>query len=113
MGTDKHGLSHDEIAKVCHCSLTDVVAWEEANSFPTLAQVSAIANKCKRPLAFLFLPEPPNIPAPPPEYRTLHSINAGEPSYGTSLAIRTAQYVQEISIKLAQELGETLCVNMK
>lgn len=99
-------LSHEEIARACHCEAEDVASWEAGASAPTFVQLRALAEKCKRPLASLFLPEPPKVAEPPPEYRTLHSSAAKQPSYNTAFAIRTALYVQEVTARLNVALEE-------
>jgi len=47
--------------------------WETEAAQPTMKQLEAFAHATRVPFGFLFLPEPPEIPLPVPDFRTLES----------------------------------------
>ncbi len=47
--------------------------WEEETSLPTMKQLESFANAVHVPFGFLFLPEPPEMPLPFADFRTVES----------------------------------------
>ena len=47
--------------------------WERGEVQPTFKQLEAFANATHVPFGYLFLPEPPQIPMPIPDFRTLQN----------------------------------------
>ncbi|MBK1699436.1 helix-turn-helix domain-containing protein [Thiococcus pfennigii] len=54
-----------------------LAAWERGESSPTFNQLEAFAKATHVPFGFLFLPEPPDLPMPIPDFRTLGSRQSG------------------------------------
>ena len=51
--------------------------WESGVSSPTYKQLEAFAKVAHVPFGYLFLPEPPEIPMPIPDFRTLQNHEPG------------------------------------
>jgi Zn-dependent peptidase ImmA (M78 family) len=49
----------------------DIADWEHGNTFPTYAQLEALSEKFKLPIAVFFFPEPPDLPPINQSFRTL------------------------------------------
>lgn len=47
--------------------------WESGELSPTFKQLEDFAKATHVPFGYLFLPEPPNIPLPIPDFRTVHN----------------------------------------
>lgn len=48
-----------------------ILAWEQGDEAPTYRQLQRFARKVRRPVAALFLPEEPDEPSPPEDFRVL------------------------------------------
>ncbi len=55
--------------------------WERGEVHPTFKQLEAFANATRVPFGYLFLPKPPQIPMPIPDFRTLQNqqLHAASP----------------------------------
>lgn len=51
--------------------------WEQGEVAPTFKQLETFAKATGAPFGYLFLPEPPQIPMPISDFRTLHNEYAG------------------------------------
>lgn len=56
-------------------------AWERGEVQPTFKQLEDFANATHVPFGYLFLPEPPHVPLPIPDFRTLQNqqVRAASP----------------------------------
>ncbi len=54
--------------------------WESGAVMPTMKQLEALANKLNVPLGYFFLPKPPEIEMPLPDFRTLKDEKPARPS---------------------------------
>jgi Zn-dependent peptidase ImmA (M78 family)/transcriptional regulator with XRE-family HTH domain len=73
---DRSGVSGSELAE----RFPDMAAWETGAAQPTLHQLEAFAKKTLTPLGFFFLPSPPDVQLPIPNYRTLSEGGVPRPS---------------------------------
>jgi len=80
-----------------------VESWESGDKNPTLHQLISLANYYKRPLAALLLPEPPEEPPLPHDFRSLQVGNALEITPKTRFAMRRARRLQSIAKDLTEE----------
>ncbi|MCK4445179.1 MAG: ImmA/IrrE family metallo-endopeptidase, partial [Thermoplasmata archaeon] len=94
------GRSVGQVASRLHVSENLVTRWESGEKSPTLNQVRTLAGYYKRPLAAFFLPEPPEEPPLPKDYRTLPGEDILPLSPKTRLALRRARRLQCLTKEL-------------
>jgi Zn-dependent peptidase ImmA (M78 family)/DNA-binding XRE family transcriptional regulator len=95
------GYSVSDIAKHLGKRESDVLAWERGQPGPTFIQLERIAAKVKRPVSALFLPDIPDEPPPPADFRTLPSTEEGKYKSAALIAFREAR-------ALLSDVGELL-----
>jgi Zn-dependent peptidase ImmA (M78 family) len=69
--------------------------WESGTASPTLKQLEDFANATHTPVGFLFLPDPPDIQLPLPDFRTRGNLAVRQPSPDLLETIFQAQRRQE------------------
>lgn len=94
-----------EVAKRLKVGEDTVVKWETGEKHPTLKRLEQLSKIYKRPLAAFFLPEPPEEPPFPKDFRTLPAEKRASFSPKTRLAIRRARRVRSLVIELAKTLN--------
>lgn len=99
------GLSVEEVAKRVRTSVENVAKWELGERQPTLRILEDLSVFYKRPLAVFFLPEPPQEPPLPKDFRVLPGKESLPLSKETRLAIREARRLQALATELMKELG--------
>jgi Zn-dependent peptidase ImmA (M78 family)/DNA-binding XRE family transcriptional regulator len=102
------GMNVQDMAKRLKVNQSTVSAWESGQKKPTLVQAERLAHVLKRPLAVLFLPEPPKTLPLPKDYRTVPMDERNPFSSETFLAVRRARRLQSLAIDLARELGREI-----
>lgn len=78
--------------------------WETGKQIPDWRRLRKLARQYQRPLAALLLPEPPQEPELPPDFRTVPGARR-ELSSQARLAIRTARWLQDRAIELHEQLA--------
>jgi Zn-dependent peptidase ImmA (M78 family) len=73
---DRAGLLPEDLAG----RFPKLPAWERGELSPTFKQLEAFAKATHVPFGFLFLPEPPDLPIPIPDFRTLRNREPGSAS---------------------------------
>ena len=98
------GRTIEEVAAHLGESERLVNKWEAGHEQPTLYQLKALARFYKRPLAAFFLPNPPEEPSLPHDFRTLPDENEIPLSPKTRLAMRQARRLQSIASELKEDM---------
>lgn len=81
-------------------------AWEEGVDQPSIPQLRKLAELYKRPLAVLYLPEPPLAFQPMHDFRRLPDLGPRRFSPGLTLDIRSAQQRRLLALEMLEEVGE-------
>lgn len=97
------GWTVDDIGAKLHKSGRLVESWESGDGNPTLHQLVSLADYYKRPLAALLLPEPPEEPPLPHDFRSLQVGKVSEITPKTRFAMRRARRLQSIAKDLIEE----------
>ena len=103
-----NGKKIEDVAKRVSVKEDIVKRWESGEKKPTLIQIKKLSKYYKRSLAVFFLPEPPEEPSIPKDFRSLPGEDQLEISTKTRLAMRRARRLQSI----AKELNEKLVRNI-
>lgn len=101
------GLSIAEAAQAADLDAARLAAWEQdpQPERPTIAQVRKLAAAYRRPLAALFLPEPPREQQLVADFRRLPG-SPRDPSPELLVELRRAASRREIALDLGAELHE-------
>ena len=73
---DRSGLPPD----IVELKFPRLGAWESGEVQPTLKQLESFAKATRTPLGMLFLDEPPDLPLPIPDFRTVNDQTVSTPS---------------------------------
>jgi Zn-dependent peptidase ImmA (M78 family) len=65
--SERSGKSPDDLSR----RVPRLAAWARGDAQPTLKQLEAFARATSTPVGLLMLPEPPDMPLPVPDFRTL------------------------------------------
>lgn len=102
------GLSIKDAAIKIRESEDTIIKWEGGLKKLTYAHIEKLASTYKRPLAAFLLPEPPQEPPLPKDYRTDLSIRHKPLTSNTVLAIRKARRLQISAVELNKEIDYPL-----
>jgi Zn-dependent peptidase ImmA (M78 family)/transcriptional regulator with XRE-family HTH domain len=94
------GYTQDEFAERFKKPLEVIAAWESGDAQPTVAQARTWAKVCGRPLAVLYLSEPPYDFAPLEDYRRVDVTAEGEATSWLRRAIRLARDRRQLVLDL-------------
>jgi Zn-dependent peptidase ImmA (M78 family)/DNA-binding XRE family transcriptional regulator len=100
------GLSVDVAAKKIGVKSERLAAWEMGEARPSIAQLRKAGEVYKRPLAVFFLPEPPKDFRPLSDFRRLPDSAEGGWSPELRVAVRRAEFQQQVALDLYHALGE-------
>lgn len=85
-----------------------IAAWETGDDQPSIPQLRKLAELYKRPLAVLYLPEPPtNLFEAMHDFRRLPDLGLRQFSPGLTLEIRFAQQRRSLALELYDDGDET------
>ncbi len=96
-------LTVDAVAAKVNVVATKITEWEEGISQPTVKQAETLAKAYRRPLAVLFLPDPPLDFQPLQDFRRKSAKSLGTAS---TFIIREIQQKQAWIKELNEENGE-------
>lgn len=99
------GIDLEEVATRFNLSPNTIKQWEEGTKKPTLTTLEKLARYYKRPLAAFFLPDPPQEPSLPTDFRALPGEDRPPLSRKTRLAIRRARRIQSLATELIEIEG--------
>jgi Zn-dependent peptidase ImmA (M78 family) len=80
--------------------------WESGQDQPTIPQLRRLAELYKRPLAVLYLPEPPKTFQPMQDFRRLPDLGPRYFSPALTLEIRRAHQRRELALEMLEEAGD-------
>jgi Zn-dependent peptidase ImmA (M78 family)/DNA-binding XRE family transcriptional regulator len=93
-------------AEALDLSQEKLEAWEKGEDQPSIPQLRKLAELYKRPLAVLYLPEPPQTFQPMHDFRRLADVGPRQFSPGLTLDIRSAQQRRLLALEMLEEVGE-------
>lgn len=99
------GLGLNEAAKKIPVKPEQLLACEQGKARLTVAQLRTLSNAYKRPLAFFFLPAPPQGEKSLHDYRKLPDQSDDKTSPALRFEIRKANYRREVALDLYKEMG--------
>ncbi len=82
-----------------------LAAWETGTDQPSIAQLRKLAEFYKRPLAVMYLPEPPRTFRAMHDFRRLPDAGGGRYTPGLTYEIRLAQQRRELALELLEDDG--------
>lgn len=85
-----------------------LTAWEAGEDQPSISQLRKLAGLYKRPLAVLYLPEPPVDFQAMHDFRHLPEMGPRRFSPGLALEVRRAQQRRELAIELYEDNAAAL-----
>lgn len=98
------GLDLEAAAKRISVKTETLVNWEQKESNVSLPKLRKLANVYKRSMALFLLPQVPNVPLFPPDFRTLDSLKTDKLSEAARLSIRKAERNREFFVELQKTL---------
>jgi len=73
---ERSGISHGDLSR----RFPKLADWESGVAAPTLKQLEDFATATHTPIGYFFLPKPPEIPLPLPDFRTRRDEAVRQPS---------------------------------
>jgi Zn-dependent peptidase ImmA (M78 family)/DNA-binding XRE family transcriptional regulator len=102
------GMSIEEAAQSIHTRPEKVLAWEDGEENPSMAQLRKMAAAYKRLLSDFYLPSPPKEAPIPHDFRRLPGEVASRYSRALRYQLRLARERRELALDLAAELETEL-----
>jgi Zn-dependent peptidase ImmA (M78 family) len=87
----RSGVPYDDLVR----RFPKLASWESGESPPTLKQLEKFASATHTPVGFFFLPEPPQVELPVPDFRTRGNLEVRQPSPNLLDTIYESQQRQE------------------
>ncbi|MGD0743412.1 MAG: XRE family transcriptional regulator [Acidimicrobiales bacterium] len=94
------GLDLAEAARKAAVDVDRLANWENGEQRPTIAKLRDLARVYRRPLAAFYLPEPPEDPRPPKDFRRLPGEVAGVESPELRYELRKAIARRDFALEL-------------
>lgn len=99
------GYDVDAAAEKLSVTVEALTAWEAGEEKPSIPQLRKLAGLYKRPLAVLYLPEPPLAFQPMHDFRRLPDYGPRRFSPGLTLEVRSAQQRRLLALELFEDTG--------
>lgn len=99
------GYDVDAAAQKLSLTVEVLTAWEAGEDKPSIPQLRKLAGLYKRPLAVLYLPEPPMAFQPMHDFRRLPDYGSRRFSPGLTLEVRAAQQRRLLALELFEDTG--------
>lgn len=103
---ESSGFSLEIASGKLHVSEDSLAAWESGASAPSIPQLRNMAELYKRPLAVMYLPEPPQKFMPLRDFRRLPGSTMLTVGFPIVIEERRARQRRELAIELAAEMEE-------
>jgi len=103
---ESSGRDFRDVKKRLDISIDTIEEWELGTKKPTLNTIKKLATFYKRPLAVFFLPEPPQEPSMPTDFRFLPADKRRPLSTKALLAVRRARRLQSLATEIMEEFGD-------
>ncbi|MGN6357623.1 MAG: ImmA/IrrE family metallo-endopeptidase [Novosphingobium sp.] len=97
----------DQAAAKLGVEESDLSAWEAGDAQPTISQLRKLADLYKRPLAVMYLPEPPLTFQPMHDFRRLPDSGSRDYSPELALEMRLAHQRRELALELYEDEGSS------
>lgn len=107
------GLDMEAVARNLRVNVNIVKGWESGTRKPALKTLEKLAFFYKRPLAAFFLPEPPQEPPVPTDFRVLPKEQKRPLSKKARLAMRRARRVQLLVTDLMKAVDREPVASIK
>lgn len=99
------GYDIDAAAEKLSLTVESLTAWEAGEDKPSIPQLRKLAGLYKRPLAVLYLSEPPLAFQPMHDFRRLPDFGPRRFSPGLTLEVRSAQQRRLLALELFEDTG--------
>ncbi len=99
--SERSGLNEDELNR----KFPRLSEWESGELAPTLKQLEKFAKATRTPVGFFFLPEPPEVEVPIPDFRTIGDKGVTRPSPDLLDTIYQCQQRQDWYRDYARSIG--------
>jgi len=105
---ESSGISIEDVAKRFGRSADFIEKWEDGGKKPTIKILEDLASFYKRPLAALFLPEPPKEPSLPNDFRLFRDTTKTTLASKSRIAIRRARRLRDLAMELSEDLSKEI-----
>jgi len=102
---ESSGYSMEEVSELLKTPVDNVTKWESGDRRPTIDDLRELSKAFNRSLSAFFLPEPLKERSPPEDFRRFPDADK-KLTKKTLLGIRKAQYFQEVSKELLDNLSK-------
>jgi Zn-dependent peptidase ImmA (M78 family)/transcriptional regulator with XRE-family HTH domain len=102
------GYTLEQAAKGLAIEPATLALWEAAEDAPTIPKLRKLADLYKRPLAVLYLPEPPTKFQPMRDFRRLVGNQMSSVSPAIVIEERKARQKRELAVELAKDLDDPI-----
>src|SRR5438093_8427524 len=103
---EQSGLSRGEIAEKVGVSSSELTAWSDGTSQPSITELRALAATVRRPVAAFLLPAPPSSRTPRVDFRKTPGVRRAKLNPDELRRLREAGRLQSVLSWIERELGQ-------